>query len=447
MIRAGSESGLLATDLYQLTMLDAYRQSGMTGRATFEFFFRRLPPTRGFLMAAGLADLLERLEGARFSGQELDWLRRSGRFPDDTIDWLADWRFTGDVDAVPEGTLVFAEQPVVRVDAPIVQAQLIETLVISQLHFQTLIASKTARMVLAAPDKLLIDFGLRRAHSLESGLYAARAAWLAGFAGTATALAGMRYGIPVHGTMAHSFVQAHDSEEQAFRHFAQARPSDTTLLIDTYDTEVAARIVVGMAGWLRERGIRVRGVRIDSGDLEAHARQVRRILDDGGLSEVRIVASGGLDEWKLGALVAAGAPIDSFGVGTSLTTSEDDPALDCGYKLVSYAGKPRRKRSEGKTLWPGAKQVFRRFGGNGRLVGDVLGLADEDIDGEALLRPVMRNGLRLPQPDLAASRERAAQSLAQLPDALRALDGPYAYSVEVSQGLQRLAAELAAQGH
>lgn len=443
----GRGPGLLATDFYQLTMLDAYRRVGMAGRAAFEFFVRRLPPARGFLIAAGLADLLDQLEGARFWDDELKWLRESGRFPDETVDWLAGWRFTGDIHALPEGTPVFAEEPILRVEAPIAEAQLIETWVINLLHYQTLVASKAARMVLSAAGTPLIDFGLRRAHSLDAGIHAARAAYIAGFAGTATTAARMRYEIPLYGTMAHSFIQAHDSEEEAFRHFAEARPADTILLIDTYDSEGAARLVVALAERLRASGIRIRGVRIDSGDLAAHARAVRAILDGGGLTEVRIVASGGLDEGSIRDLATSGSPIDSFGVGTSLTTSEDKPAVDCAYKLVSYDGKPRRKRSEDKALWPGAKQVFRRYGADGRLERDVLALAAEEIDGEPLLQPVMIGGKRLAPPNLVASRARAAEALARLPESLRGLDGPYTYEVEISTNLRSLAARLAAEGH
>lgn len=438
--------GLLATDLYQLTMLDAYARSGMHGGAVFEFFCRRLPPARGFLMAAGLAPLLEALESARFTGDELDWLQASGRFSPAMLDRFAAWRFTGDAHAVAEGTLVFADEPILRIEAPIAEAQLVETLVISQLHYQTLVASKAARFVLAAPDAQLIDFGLRRAHSLDAGILAARAAYLAGFAGSATALAGKRFGVPLFGTMAHSFVQAHDSEERAFLDFAEARPADTIFLIDTYDTEAGAQTVVRVSELLRSRGIAVKGVRIDSGDLAGHARAVRRILDEGGLKDARIVASGGIDEAALIALVEAGVPIDSYGIGTSLTTSQDVPALDCAYKLVAYAGQPRRKRSEGKLLWPGAKQIFRRYGAEGDLDHDVLGLAGEAIEGEALLQPVMRGGRRLAAPSLEDSREAARRNLERLPHGLDGSGAAAPFRVEVSAGLRRLAAELDARG-
>jgi len=443
----GMGTGLLTTDFYQLTMLHAYYRAGMEEQAVFEFFCRRLPQNRGFLMAAGLATLLEQLEDARFSTEEIEWLRASGDFPADIVDRFAAWRFTGDVDAVPEGTLIFNDEPILRVEAPIAEAQLIETLVINHLHFQTLIASKAARMVLAAPGTRLVDFGLRRAHSLEAGTHAARAAYLAGFDGTATVSAGRRFGIPLTGTMAHSFVQAHDDEALAFLHFAEARPERVIFLIDTYDTEAAARKVVALAPDLQARGIALRGVRIDSGDLAAHAFAVRQILDQGGLADVGIIASGGLDEWKLRDLIAQGAPVDVFGIGTSLTTSQDAAALDCAYKLVAYAGTPRRKRSEGKQLWPGAKQVYRRLDAAGRLAGDLLTLKEEAADGEPLLKPVMRQGKRLPLPALEDSRALASASLRSLPDGLRGLDSPMDYRPAISEGLLRLSAELAKTGH
>lgn len=442
----GARVGLLTTDLYQLTMLDAYRQAGMNEHAVFEFYCRRLPPTRCFLVTAGIELLLDQLETARFDPVELDWLGACGRFSGDFVDHLARWRFTGDVDATPEGTIMFADEPMLRIEAPIEEAQLVETLVINMLHFQTLIASKAARMVLAAPTAQLIDFGLRRAHGLETGIHAARAAYLAGFAGTATVAAGARFGIPLFGTMAHSFIQAHSGEAKAFLQFAAARPADTTFLIDTYDTEEAARLVTQIAGPLRVHGIMVNGVRIDSGDLAAHASAVRRILDAAGLKEVRIVASGGLDEWKLRDLSAGGVPIDAYGIGTSLTTSQDAPALDCAYKLVSYAGKPCRKRSEGKMLWPGAKQVFRRHDGRGRMAGDVVALVAEPVDGEPLLRPVMRRGRRLAAADLEAARERMRAAFAALPEGLADLDRSPGYPVEISAGIRGIADRLLAQG-
>lgn len=280
----GSTSALL-TDLYQLNMVQAYLETGQTETAVFEFFVRKLPPQRNFLVAAGLEQALKFLQDLRFSDDELSWLIRGGRFSAPLIDYLSDFRFSGDVHAMPEGTVFFANEPILRVTAPLAEAQLVETRLINVLHFKSLIASKAARMALLAPDKLLVDFGLRRAHGAEAGLLAARASYIGGFAGTATVLAEKCFGIPAYGTMAHSFIQSFDDETAAFEAFARARPKDLMLLIDTYDTEMAARKVVALAPLLRTLGIPVRGVRIDSGDLVALSRRVRRILDEGVVSK------------------------------------------------------------------------------------------------------------------------------------------------------------------
>lgn len=437
-----SANSALLTDLYQLTMLQGYHDAGMEEVAVFEFFVRKLRPGRGFLMAAGLEQALEFLENLHFSPEEMAWLASTGRFSKNLLASLATLRFTGDVHAMPEGTVFFPNEPILRVTAPIAQAQLVETRLINLLHFQTLIASKAARMKLAAPDKLLVDFGLRRAHGAEAGLLAARASYLAGFTGTATVQAGMQFGIPLFGTMAHSFVQAHDGESLAFEHFAHAQPDNVVLLIDTYDTEEGARKVAALAPQLEREGIRIKGVRIDSGNLADHARQVRRILDEGGLQHATIFASGDLDEYLLRDMLAAGAPVDGFGVGTRMDTSSDVPYLDCAYKLQEYAGKARRKRSEGKQTWPGRKQVYRRCNGDGRMVADVVTLEDDAQPGEPLLAQVMRGGRRLATPTLEDSRRRAAASLARLPESLRLLQEPCEYPVEIAAVLHRLAEQV-----
>lgn len=424
-------------------MMQAYLEAGMTETAVFEFFVRRLGPNRGFLMAAGLETVLAFLESAAFAPEELDWLAASGRFSGDFIDAMAALRFTGEVHAMAEGTLFFADEPILRVTAPLPLAQLFETRIINLLHFQCLIASKAARMVLAAEGRPLIDFGLRRAHGAEAGLLAARAAYLAGFASSATTLAAPRFGLPVAGTMAHSFIQAHDDEALAFERFARARPQSVILLLDTYDTEAAARKVVALAPKLAADGIAVQGVRLDSGDLAAEARAVRAILDAGGLAEVKIFASGGLDERALQRHRAAGAPIDGYGIGTSLTTSQDAPALDCAYKLQDYAGLPRRKRSTGKATWPGRKQVYRTVGSDGRLAGDRVTLEGDAQPGEPLIARVMADGRRLaPPPDLAATRAHAAAELQRLPEPLRRLESEPAYPVTISPALRALADEV-----
>ena len=434
----------LMTDLYQLTMLDAYHAHGMGETAVFELFVRKLPPQRNFMMAAGLAQALEFLEQLRFAPEELEWIEASGKFSRGFAAHLERLRFTGEVHALPEGTIFFANEPVLRVTAPLPEAQLVESRLINLVHFETLVATKAARSVLAAPGKLLVDFGLRRAHGAEAGLLAARAAYIAGYSGTATVAAGSRMGIPVFGTMAHSFVEAHDDESAAFRRFAEACPKNVVLLIDTYDTEAAARKVVEFAPDLTRRGIQVKGVRLDSGDLAALSRSVRRILDQGGLAGATLFASGNIDEYRIRDLVAAGVPIDGFGVGTSLVTSSDAPYLDAVYKLQEYAGKPRRKRSTGKATWPGRKQVYRRYDRAGRLEHDVITVEGDCHPGEALLVPVLRNGKRLAAPEgLAAIRERAAAQLAKLPDSLRALESAASpYRVEIAPALRELAGQV-----
>lgn len=438
-----SPTSPLLTDLYQLNMIQAYLDRDETATAVFEFFVRKLPAERAFLMAAGLEQAVSFLEQLQFSDEDLSWLQATGRFRTNLIDHLAKLRFTGDVHAMPEGTVFFANEPILRVTASIDQAQLVESRLINIVHFQTLIATKAARMVTAAPGKRLVDFGLRRAHGAEAGLFAARASYIAGFAGTATVLAEKEFGIPAHGTMAHSFIQAFADETDAFEAFALARPENLTLLIDSYDTIRAAHKVVALAPRLKEKGITVRAVRLDSGDMTALAKQVRQILDAGGLYEVAIFASGGLDEHQVAAMLKAGAPIDGFGMGTSLTTSSDAPSLDCAYKLQEYRGVPRRKRSEGKATWPGCKQVWRRYGADGRMASDVVSLENDTVAGQPLLVPMMTNGRRIATgPGLKDIRAHAADQLKRLPDFLRVLRGGEAYPVVIGDPLIGMAAEI-----
>ncbi|HET7715641.1 MAG TPA: nicotinate phosphoribosyltransferase [Bauldia sp.] len=430
------------TDLYQLNMVEAYLARGTTETAVFEFFVRRLPEKRNFVMAAGLEQVLLFLEDLRFTPDDIAWLASTGRFTPRLLDYLAGFRFTGDIHAVPEGTVVFGNEPILRVTAPLPAAQFVETRLMNLVHFQTLIASKAARSVLVASGRLLVDFGFRRAHGAEAGLLAARASYIAGFAGTATVEAERSFGIRTFGTMAHSFIEAHDNEADAFLDFARARPEGLTFLIDTYDTERAARTVVRIAPKLQAAGIRIGAVRIDSGDLGVLSRRVRRILDDGGLDTVTIFVSGGLDEHDVAALLADGAPIDGFGVGTSLTTSDDLPALDCAYKLQEYAGVPRRKLSPGKATWPGRKQIWRRYDGSGKMAGDTLSVADDDQPGTPLLTPVMVGGARVgPAPTLHEIRAHAAKELGSLPEPLRRLEKAEPYPVAIGERLAGLAAE------
>lgn len=433
----------LLTDLYQLTMLQGYVDQGMTDTAVFELFVRRLPEGRNFLVAAGLEQALDFLENLRFTAEEIDWLRGTGRFNERLLAYLADLRFTGDVQALPEGSVFFANEPVLRVIAPLPQAQLVESRLINLLHLQILLASKAVRSRLAAPGKLLVDFGMRRAHGAEAGLFAARAAYLAGFAGSSTVLAETLYGVPAFGTMAHSFVQAHDSEQTAFEHFAASQPDNVVLLIDTYDTLAAARKVAALADRLKAEGRPVKAVRIDSGDLVDLSKRVRQILDAAGHPEIGIFCSGNLDEYRVRDLLAAGAPIDGFGIGTRLDTSSDAPSLDCAYKLQEYAGLPRRKRSTGKATWPGRKQVFRQYDDAGRLHRDILSVIDDPQPGKPLLVPVMEGGRRLASAEnLQTIRARLDAELATLPEPLRGLDPAPAPEVAIAPALQRLAEEV-----
>jgi nicotinate phosphoribosyltransferase len=433
----------LLTDLYQFTMMQGYVERGMMDMAVFEFFVRRLPENRNFLIAAGLEQSLQYLENLRFSDSEISFLRSTGLFGENLLKYLSDFAFTGDVDAVPEGTVFFANEPILRVVAPLPEAQLVESRLVNLLHFQSLIASKAARCVLAAPGKLLVDFGMRRAHGEEAAVYAARASYLAGFAGTATVIAKKSFDIPIFGTMAHSFIQAHDSEIEAFENFVRAHRGHVVLLIDTYDTEEGARHVVQLAHRLRAEAKRIQAIRLDSGDLLQLSRRVRRILDEGGCPDIGIFASSSLDEYALEALLGADAPIDGFGIGTHLDVSEDAPALDCVYKIQEYAGRPRRKRSTGKATWPGRKQVFRQVDASGRLQRDILSILGDEQLGQPLLEPVMRNGKRISQaPNLESSREYTRRQLDGLPPELRSLTERAAYPVGIAHALEALALEV-----
>ncbi|PTQ90207.1 nicotinate phosphoribosyltransferase [Nitrosomonas nitrosa] len=435
-------SSPLLADLYQFTMLQSYLEQGMQETAVFELFIRKLPPGRNFMVAAGLEQVLDFLENLQFSAEELSWL--ATRFRPPLIDYLERFHFIGDVHAMPEGTLFFPNEPILRITAPLPQAQLIESRIINILHFETLIASKAARSVLVAPGKLLVDFGMRRAHGAEAALLAARASYLAGFSGSATVLAGALYGIPLYGTMAHAYIQAHADESMAFEHFARSNPNNVVLLIDTYDTEAAAGKVVELAKRLQTEHIHIKGVRLDSGDLAAHAHNVRRILDQGGLQSTAIFASGNLDEYRLQTLLGSGAPIDGFGIGTALDVSIDAPALDCAYKLQEYAGKARRKRSEGKATWPGRKQVYRYYAPQGEMSHDVVALEDSDpCEGEPLLVPMMLAGQRIHRTrPLQEIRQQTLARYVRLPESLTELETTTHYPVTISPALQALAKQL-----
>ncbi|HEX6418939.1 MAG TPA: nicotinate phosphoribosyltransferase [Acidimicrobiales bacterium] len=431
----------LVTDLYELTMAAAYQADGLEHEATFELFVRSLPAERRFLVAAGLDDALDGLESWRFDADDVAYLRSLDTFPPGFVDRLADLRFTGEVWAVPEGEAVFAGEPLVRVTAPLVEAQVVETWLLNRVASQTLLASKAARVALACGDRSFVDFSARRDHGVDAAMASARAAWMCGAAGTSLVAAGRRFGIPLSGTMAHSFVMSYDDERDAFRAYVRCFPDGAVLLIDTYDTVEGARRAAEVAHELAAGGATISGVRLDSGDLRTLAREVRRVLDGAGLPDVRILASGDLDEHRIAALVTAGAPIDAFGVGTQLGTSSDAPSLGAVYKLVEDAEGPKMKLSSGKVTLPGSKQVWRLDDH------DVLSLHGEEVPGgRPLLTQVMAGGRRLVDEPLDRIRARAMATIDWLPAPLRSLapaPSPV-WRVAVSTGLERLAAEVQA---
>lgn len=427
----------LLVDLYELTMMQAYFVYGMEATATFDLFVRRLPRRRNFLVAAGAGTVVELLEKLHFAGDQLDYLESTGLFRQEFLDSLESFRFRGDVDGLPEGTVTHPPEPILRVTAPLPQAQLVETLVMNQVHLQTMLASKAARVLLAARGRRVVDFGLRRMHGADAGLAGARAFHIVGLDATSNVLAGKTFGIPVTGTMAHSFIQAHDNEAEALERFTRVYP-ETVLLVDTYDTLTGIDKVVALAGKLGKR-CRLRGIRLDSGDLATLAREARRRLDQAGLSALKIFASGNLDEYRITELLADGAPIDAFGVGTNMGTSADAPSLDTAYKLAELNGMGRLKLTANKDTWPGVKQVWRIRAADGVAVGDTIGLVGEDLPGIPLLEPMMRGGHRvgIGLESLEAARERAAGELKRLPEGLRRLDaGEPIYPVRVSERLR-----------
>lgn len=431
------ENVALLTDLYQFTMLQAYWKEGLTGEATFSLFTRRLPGQRNFLLACGLADVLEYLEKLRFSNQSIEFLGSLELFDARFLKWLAELRFTGNVYAVPEGTPVFTGEPLLEVAAPLPEAQVVETFVMNQVHLQTVLASKAARVVLAAQGRRVVDFGVRRMHGADAGIKAARAFYIAGVDATSNVLAGQLYGIPVAGTVAHSYVQAHDDELDAFRAFAELYP-ETILLVDTYDTLEGVRKVAALAEELGS-AFRVTGVRLDSGNLSALAVETRAILDAARLEQVEIFASSGLDEYAIADIVDRDVPILGFGVGTGMAVAFDAPALDMAYKLTGYSGRGRVKLSTGKPILPGLKQIYRQEE-RSTAVRDILAQAGEPHSGRPLLVEVMKNGVRQPagEVDLDEARAQAREEIRRLPDRVRGLDpADPPYPVEISAGLQR----------
>ena len=430
------EPPALLTDLYQLTMAACYFDQGMAEEATFSLFIRKYPSDRGYFVAAGLAEALHYLETLRFTGEDLAYLESTGLFKTSFLDYLGQVRFTGEVYALPEGSLFFKDEPILEVSAPILEAQLAETFIINAVSLQTLIATKASRSLHAAQGRPLIDFSLRRTQGADAGLKVARASYLAGFLGTSNVLAGKIYGLPIFGTMAHSYITIFPREIEAFRVFSRLFPRATTLLIDTYDNLAGARNALQVAREMEARGERLQSVRLDSGDMAAISREVRRLLDDGGAPEVRILASGGFDEYKIAQVLAAGAQIDSFAVGTKMGVSADAPYFDIAYKLVKYGGRPIMKLSTGKVTLVDKKQAYRHYNGQGRMCRDVIALRQEEVTGAVpLLRPVMGRGRIIrPLPSLNDSREYFLSQFALLPEPYKALRDPPLYPVALSPG-------------
>jgi len=428
----------LATDLYELTMASSYVALGLRGPAVFSSIVRELPPNRAFLVAAGIEEAVRRLLALRFDDDAIAFVRSTGRVSDAALDVLATTRFTGDVWAVREGTFVFAGEPLLEVRAPILEAQLVESIVLNALHYATAVATKASRCVAAARGKDVVDFGLRRTPSIDAGLDAARACFLAGFASTSNVLAGAVLGVPVSGTVAHSFIELCATETEAFRAVARTALGPITLLVDTYDTPQGIAHAIDVARELGAGGRAIAAVRLDSGDLDLFSRRARAMLDAAGFGAVRIVASGGLDEHAIARLARAGAPIDGFGVGTQVGTSADAPALDMAYKIVEYAGRPCLKLSQGKSTLVGPKQIWRRRDVRGRFVEDVIAARDEPAPGREwapLLAPIVTGGVARALPSLAELRREHAADRAALPDDVAAIDARAAYPVRVSATL------------
>jgi nicotinate phosphoribosyltransferase len=430
----------LATDLYELTMGATYLALGLDATATFSLFVRKLPARRSYLVAAGLEGALDALHELAFDDDAAEYLRATGRFDERQIAGLVSTRFTGDVWAVPEGRVVFGGEPLLEVQAPLLEAQLVETLLLSALYYPTLVATKAARCVSAAPGKVLVDFGMRRMPSIDASVVAARACYLAGFASTTNVLAGRVLAIPVAGTVAHSLIELFPSELEAFRRYSSTVRGGVTLLVDTYDTLTGVRRAIQVARELDPASAHVDAIRLDSGDLADLAKRARRMLDEAGLSRVRIFASGGLDEYDLQRLESAGAPIDGYGIGTRLGMSADAPVMDMAYKIVSYDGRPCLKLSEGKATLVGPKQVWRRRANDGGFVEDLLAARDEPAPGpdwEPMLAPVMSQGRPAPAPALRELRLRHEQEMRSLPRELLELDArEHTYPVRVSPSLE-----------
>jgi len=430
----------IMTDLYELAMAASYFEQNMFAPATFSLMVRQYPPKRSYLVSAGLDPLLDYLESFHFRPDDLEYLEQTSLFPDKFLQFLEALRFTGEVRAVPEGRIAFCHEPLVEITAPVMQAQLVETFVINSINLSTLVATKASRCYYAAGKRGLVDFSLRRTHGMDAGLMVARSSYIGGFIGTSNVQAGKIYDLPIYGTMAHSYVESFAREIESFRAFAKSFPDSTTLLIDTYDTLAGARKAVTVAREMRQAGLTLRAVRLDSGDMVQLSREVREILDESGFSEVKIFASGGFDEFKIQKILTAGASIDAFGVGTKMGVSADAPYLDMAYKMVVYNGRPVMKLSSGKVSLAGPKQVFRQRDEQGLFKGDLIGLLDEEVTGsESLLETVMEDGKKLHPPEpLPKIRDRFRKEFTLLPEIYKDLEGNPNYPVIITPRLQAL---------
>ena len=430
----------IMTDLYELAMAASYFEQNMFAPATFSLMVRQYPPKRSYLVSAGLDPLLDYLESFHFRPDDLEYLEQTSLFPDKFLQFLEALRFTGEVRAVPEGRIAFCHEPLVEITAPVMQAQLVETFVINSINLSTLVATKASRCYYAAGKRGLVDFSLRRTHGMDAGLMVARSSYIGGFIGTSNVQAGKIYDLPIYGTMAHSYVESFAREIESFRAFAKSFPDSTTLLIDTYDTLAGARKAVTVAREMRQAGLTLRAVRLDSGDMVQLSREVREILDESGFSEVKIFASGGFDEFKIQKILTAGASIDAFVVGTKMGVSADAPYLDMAYKMVVYNGRPVMKLSSGKVSLAGPKQVFRQRDEQGLFKGDLIGLLDEEVTGsESLLETVMEDGKKLHPPEpLPKIRDRFRKEFTLLPEIYKDLEGNPNYPVIITPRLQAL---------
>jgi len=443
LLLPGNDLGLF-TDLYELTMSQAFLRQGMSATATFSLFTRTYPPNRAYFVSAGLEDVLDYLSNLNFSKRAIDYLRATGIFSDDFLEYLSGVRFTGSVRAIPEGRLYFTDEPAVEITAPLIEAQLAETFIINQVNLQSMLATKAARCVWAAKGRGIADFASRRTQGTDAALKMARASYIAGFSSTSNVLAASLYGMPPAGTMAHSFISSFPSELAAFRAYAASFPDRTILLLDTYDTIAGTWNAVQVAKEMEAGGTRLMAVRLDSGDFDALSRKVRKILDESGFDDVKILASGGLDEYELETLVNDGAPIDLFGVGTKAGVSADAPWSDMAYKLVCFDDRPVMKLSPDKVSLPGAKQVFRTKDADGMFAKDIIALHDEELPGGLpLLEEVMRNGKRTGQSvTLEEVRKRFQEDFSSLDGRFKVLNNPPRFPVSISGKLERLTSEV-----